>query len=191
MVVLTGGPGAGKTAVLNLVRQRLCSHVYVVEESASILFGGGFPREADRAARKAAQRAIYHVQCELEIIAKRRTGSILAVCDRGTLDGLAYWPGEPAEFFEELGTSLGAELARYAAVIHLRTPPAAHYSNDSNHLRVESADEAHRIDQRIHEVWSAHPRRFTIDSHEDFLLKARHTLDFIEHERTQACPDCA
>jgi dephospho-CoA kinase len=41
-VVLTGGPGAGKTAVLELIRQDFCKHVKVLPESASILFGGDF-----------------------------------------------------------------------------------------------------------------------------------------------------
>ena len=42
-VVLTGGPGAGKTAVLELIRQNFCKHVKVLPESAGILFGGGIP----------------------------------------------------------------------------------------------------------------------------------------------------
>ena len=33
-VVLTGGPGAGKTAVLELVRRSLCRHVRILPESA-------------------------------------------------------------------------------------------------------------------------------------------------------------
>lgn len=44
-VVLTGGPGAGKTALLELVRQSFCTHVKVLPEAASIVFGGGFPRD--------------------------------------------------------------------------------------------------------------------------------------------------
>ena len=65
-VVLTGGPGAGKTAVLELVRQSLCKHLWIVPESAGILFGGGFPRGGAVIQRRAAQRAIYFVQRELE-----------------------------------------------------------------------------------------------------------------------------
>ncbi len=33
-VVLTGGPGAGKTAVLELIRQSFCKHVKVLQEAA-------------------------------------------------------------------------------------------------------------------------------------------------------------
>ncbi len=43
-IALTGGPGAGKTAVLELLRKYFCKHVRVLPEAASILFGGGFPR---------------------------------------------------------------------------------------------------------------------------------------------------
>jgi hypothetical protein len=50
-VVLTGGRGAGKTAVLELVRQHLCRHVDVLAESASILFSlAGFCAEQLRQA---------------------------------------------------------------------------------------------------------------------------------------------
>jgi DNA helicase TIP49 (TBP-interacting protein) len=53
-VVLTGGPGAGKTAVLEVIRRALCRHVHVLPESAGILFGGGFPRGSAPALRRPA-----------------------------------------------------------------------------------------------------------------------------------------
>lgn len=61
-IVVTGGPGAGKTAVLELIRRAMCHHVHVLPESAGIVFGGGFPREARPAVLRPAQRAIYYVQ---------------------------------------------------------------------------------------------------------------------------------
>ena len=67
-IVLTGGPGAGKTAVLEMVRHTLCEHVLILPEAATIVFGGGFPRREERESRRAAQRAIFHVQRELEAI---------------------------------------------------------------------------------------------------------------------------
>ena len=66
-VVLTGGPGAGKTAVLELIRLFFCVHVRTLPEAAGIVFGGGFPRSDRQVLRQAAQRAIYHVQRELEV----------------------------------------------------------------------------------------------------------------------------
>jgi len=91
-VVLTGGPGAGKTAVLELIRQSFCGHVEVLPESAGIVFGGGFPGGERPAHRQAAQKAIFYVQRELEAAADAEHQAVV-LCDRGTVDGAAYWPG--------------------------------------------------------------------------------------------------
>ena len=155
-VVLTGGPGAGKTAVLELIRQHFCRHVKVLPEAAGIVFGGGFPREAAAACRRAAQRAIYYVQRELEVTGDSHNPAIV-LCDRGTVDGLAYWPGLADDFWSELGTTLQREFARYDAVIHLRTPAEEHGYNHQNPLRTESAATAAEIDLRILEAWHSHP----------------------------------
>jgi hypothetical protein len=79
-----------------------------------------------------------------------------------------------------------AELARYAAVIHLRTPPASEY-NHKNPLRTESAAEARRIDARILEMWRRHPRRFVIDHDHHFLAKADAAMRLIADELPRCC----
>ena len=170
-IVLTGGPGAGKTAVLELARQHFCKHVLVLPESAGILFGGGFPRGAQTFEREAAQRAIYRIQCELETIADHRDDVAVVLCDRGTVDGAAYWPEGPVSFWDALGTTHDAELSRYDAVIHLRTPAPSTY-NHANPLRIESALEASAIDARIEASWDRHPLRETIESTPNSLEKA-------------------
>jgi predicted ATPase len=40
-IVLTGGPGAGKTATLEMIKHAFCEHVRVLPEAATIVFGGG------------------------------------------------------------------------------------------------------------------------------------------------------
>lgn len=182
-IVLTGGPGAGKTAVLDMLRHELCEHVAILPESAGIVFGGGFPRTREPEVRRAAQRAIYHVQCELEA-AFEAGGSNVLLCDRGALDGVAYWPG-PDDFWNALGTTWDAVLRRYDVVIHLRVPEEPHYGHQ-NPLRTESAAEARAIDERILQAWSGHARRIVIDSSDKFIEKARRALDAI---RT-ALPEC-
>lgn len=182
-VVLTGGPGAGKTAVLELIRQYFCKHVKVLPEAASIIFGGGFPRDDDAACRRAAQRAIFYVQRELEITGDGGNPTIV-LCDRGTLDGLAYWPGEADEFLLSVGTTRGDQLARYDAVIHLRTPAADHGYNP---LRTESAAAAAQVDVRILQAWERHPRRFVVESTSDFLDKAAEALRILRDEMPDCC----
>ncbi len=80
-VVLTGGPGAGKTAVLELIRQAFCKHVTVLPEAAGILFGGGFPRGNTPDLERPAQRAIFFTQRELEATADAGNAAIV-LCDR-------------------------------------------------------------------------------------------------------------
>src|SRR5512137_1882715 len=101
-VVLTGGPGAGKTAVLELIRLFFCEHVKTLPEAASIVFAGQFPRSARPPLRQAAQRAIYHVQRELESVADADDSAVV-ICDRGTIDCAAYWKGD-GDLFSSVGS---------------------------------------------------------------------------------------
>ena len=185
-VVLTGGPGAGKTAVLELIRQSFCEHVKVLPEAASIVFGGGFPREDDVDCKRAAQRAIFFVQRELEITADVHNPTIV-LCDRGTLDGLAYWPGPMEDFWSAAKTTLAEQLARYDAVIHLRTPALELGYNHQNRLRIESATVAAEIDERIFRAWETHPRRFVVESAAEFLDKAAKTIEILRSEMPECC----
>lgn len=186
-IVLTGGPGAGKTAILEMVRQSLCHHVAILPESASIIFKGGFWRKTSIPARQAAQRAIFHVQRELEQLVCEEREAAIALCDRGSLDSLAYWPTSRASYFKQLNTTLDDELNRYYAVIHLRVPAQFSGYDHSNPMRIESAKEAQRIDAKIEDVWRKHPRRFVVESTADFMTKARITIALIEQELAACC----
>lgn len=186
-VAVTGGPGAGKTAVLELAVRMFCEHVAVLPESASVLFAGGFPRHDSLAGRSAIQRAIFHVQREVErLVAEERLVAV-ALCDRGTPDGLAYWPASELQFFDELGTTRSAECARYSAVVHLETPTAARGYDHSNPQRTEDPELARRIDERLRTVWMDHPRRFLIPSTVDFMSKVRATLEVVRAELPPCC----
>ena len=184
-VVLTGGPGAGKTAILELIRQSFCEHVIVLPESASIVFGGGFPRGADVVCQQAAQRAIFYLQREIETAADAEN-PVVVLCDRGTVDGAAYWLGKP-DFWLSVGTTLDEQLHRYDAVIHLRTPAAGDGYNHRNPLRVETAAEALRLDALVARAWDRHPRRFFVEASSDFLDKAAHALEILRRELPECC----
>ncbi len=187
LVVLTGGPGAGKTAVLEVVRRQFCEHVSVLPEAASILFLGGFPRRQGLPGRTAAQRAIWHVARELERMALEEQRSAIVLCDRGTLDGLAYWPAEAGPLTAAMGTTVEAEMARYAAVIHLRTPSARGGYNHQNPARIETAVDAAHIDEAIARAWDGHPRRSFVESTPDFVDKMRQAIELIRAEVPACC----
>jgi AAA domain len=136
--------------------------------------------------RRAAQRAIFHVQRELEAAGDSHNPAVV-LCDRGTIDGLAYWPGPSEEFWSSLSTTLEAELGRYDAVIHLRTPAAEHGYNHQNPLRTESAGTSADIDARIMHAWERHSRRFVVESAAKFLDKVSTALEILRAELPECC----
>jgi predicted ATPase len=184
-IVLTGGPGAGKTAVLELVRRQFCLHVRVLPEAAGIVFGGGFPRSALQGECRAAQRAIYFVQRELEQLGEDANAAVV-LCDRGTVDGAAYWPG-PGDFFAGVDTSKEREMRRYDAVIHLRTPRAGAGYGNGNPLRTETAEMAASIDDALMRAWDGHPCRFIVEASGDFLEKAARTMEILRNILPACC----
>jgi predicted ATPase len=178
-IVITGGPGAGKTSALEMAKWTLRPHIGFACESATIVFGGGFPREKSVAARCAAQRAIFHVQRELESLWDGDPTVDALLCDRGTPDSAAYYPGPVDALYGAVGTTRAAELARYDAVIHMR-PPRGNHEYQQVGLRTESVVEAARMDALIAAAWDGHPNRvFVADSH-DFVAKMRRVMALIE-----------
>jgi hypothetical protein len=130
--------------------------------------------------QRAAQRAIFFVQRELERAADASNAAIV-LCERRTVDSAAYWPGP------EVLWALEEQLARYEAVIHLRTPTSDGGYNHRNPLRTESAGEAAAIDARIVRAWEHHPRRFVIDACPEFIEKATRALEILRDEVPTCC----
>jgi hypothetical protein len=86
-----------------------------------------------------------------------------------------------------VGTTLGEQVGRYDAVIHLRTPTSDGGYHTQNPLRVEAADEAASIDEEIADAWAGHPRRFLLDATPDFLTKASQALTILREEVPACC----
>ncbi len=184
-VVLTGGPGAGKSAVLELARLFFCEHVVTLPEAAGIVFGGRFPRDGRPAIVQAGQCAIYHVQRALETTVEAEHAAMV-ICDRSTLDSSAYWQG-PGDLWSAVGTTREAEMDRYHAAIHLRTPAAPRLYVRNNPLRIETLEQAHALDARIADAWRGHPRYFEIPATPDFLAKAGHALAHLRELIPECC----
>ncbi len=164
-VVLTGGPGGGKTTAADLFRREIGDRVTVVPEAATLLFTGGFPRPSEAEATRSVQAAIYSVQRNLEDVQAKRFPDRILLCDRGTVDGGAYWPDGADGFFASVGSSHQAELDRYDAVIFFETAArGGHGFESENRYRTESHEQAIALDQRLRELWMPHPR-FTLIPH--------------------------
>lgn len=180
-IVLTGGPGGGKTTAADLFRREIGERVVVVPEAATLLFSGGFPRSSEVHARRSAQCAIYHVQRHLEDVQSALFPERILLCDRGTIDGAAYWPDEGPGFFEMLGSSEQAELERYDAVIFFESAAVGGISIEGgNPTRIESAKQALELDRQLHHLWSKHPRFVLVPHNPSFIKKIMHGLSVLE-----------
>jgi predicted ATPase len=158
-VVISGGPGGGKSTVAAALRRELGARVVIVPEVATHLLGGFFPGIQGPDDRRALQRAIYHVQVNLEAVHRAQAADdLVLVFDRGVLDGAAYWPDGCDAFFDTVCGDANAARARYDAVVFLESAACGGLAIDTNNVtRTEELREAAGLDARLRDLWSPHP----------------------------------
>ncbi len=180
-IVLTGGPGGGKTTAADLFRREMGDKVVLVPEAATMVFSGGFPRVTEPSAVHAAQRAIYHVQRNLEDVQVALYPERVLLCDRGTVDGAAYWPGPSNGFFEDVGSTLEREMARYDAVIFFESAAVGGMGIEGgNPIRNESMEKAVELDCKLRDLWSQHPKFMLVPHNPSFFKKISFGLAVLE-----------
>lgn len=178
---MTGGPGGGKTTAADLFRRELGEQVVVVPESATILFSGGFPRSTQVDAVRSTQTVIFQLQRSLEDVQAALYPGRILLCDRGTIDGAAYWPDGSDEYFRAMNTSLDAELDRYDAVVFFETAAVAGLSIEGgNPVRLESLEQARRLDAQLRLLWSRHRRFLFVPHDQSFFRKLTVALEQLQ-----------
>ncbi|MEC9282406.1 MAG: AAA family ATPase [Bdellovibrionota bacterium] len=180
-IVLTGGPGGGKTTAAELLKREFREEVVLVPEAATLLFTGGFPRSNDPFILEATQKAIYEVQKSLEDVQNVHFPGRYLLCDRGTLDSAIYWPHGPENFLETMGSSIESELNRYSAVVFFQSAAVGDSAiDDGNPVRNESLSEAKTLDQELFKIWSKHPNFHHIPHEKSFFEKIKKAFHQIE-----------
>lgn len=179
LIVLTGGPGGGKTTLIEELsrdagwRERVAA---LPEAIWTLRHANISPQD------RLFQRAMVYVQMGLEeglqtALAKARPRAIL--CHRGTLDPLAYWlqrGWSEDEFFVFTQTARETLLGRYAAVIHLVTAAdgaAEHYARYPAAHRPETPAQAIELDRLLQHAWQEHPHYYRFDNAgQDWMAKS-------------------
>jgi hypothetical protein len=161
-IVLTGGPGGGKSAFIEqLSGDRDWRGRFLALPEAIAVVG----RLGISPCERAFQRLMVEIQRALEDALDRALQGDEArfvLCDRGTLDPLAYWLDrgwDEAQFFDFTHTSREEHYGRYLAVIHLVTAAdgaSGHYVRWSRAHRPEGLADALRIDRLLGQVWGGH-----------------------------------
>lgn len=189
-IVLTGGPGSGKTTGLRHLVDHLTGRgwrVLVVPEAATLLLTGGVAdighlAATDRSAYLDVQRRLTAMQWGLRDHFRRLAvdlaadgngsgglgegGRTVLLHDRAVLDNAAYMSA--TEFADVVRDATGhtpAEAAAtYDAVIHLVTAAdgaAEHYTLANNEARTETPETAIAMDRAVQNSWLGHPH-FTV-----------------------------
>ena len=160
-IVITGGPGSGKTVITHRLADQDPARFIAVPEAATQVYDQLNTRwdRLDLAGRHDAQRRMYELQLEQEArLAEAHPDKVLLL-DRGTIDGAAYWPEGAEPFWRDRNTTLAAELMRYDAVILLETSAAIglYDGDESNFCRFEDPAAAIASGERLRQLWSGHP----------------------------------
>lgn len=179
-IVLTGGPGGGKTTLIEeLSREPTWAGRFVAlpEAIAIVAHTGVSPHE------QLFQRLMVEMQTAMEDALVRALGPDdprFILCHRGSLDPLAYWLDRgwsEQEFFAYTGATREQHYRRYTAVIHLVTAADGakeYYRHWPDAHRPEQIEDAIRLDGLLHRVWRDHPRYYRIDNEgRDWIGKAR------------------
>lgn len=191
-IVLTGGPCAGKSSSLELVRDYLKSMgymVYIVQESATELINSGIKPFGDDAIDMVQfQDIILRYQIEKEMIIESVAEKInpdkevVIIYDRGAMDNKAYIGQEN---FDKLLNKYNLKemdlLNRYDLVIHLETgAKSGAYTKENNSARYEDIKKAIEMDNNNYEAWKNHVNLIKISSCEDFAKKQNELIEIIK-----------
>lgn len=193
--VITGGPCAGKTQIMNYLTQTLEErgyHVFIVPETPTELILNGI-RPGKHISMEDFQNFVLDKQLAKEELYNELTkfydeDKIVIFYDRGIMDACAYVDKDT--FFEGLlrkrGLSFASVFARYDAVIHLVTTAdgaeqfyqwndPSKSSEGNNAARSESPAEAREKDKKTLNAWVGHPHLRIIDNSTDFIGKINNT----------------
>lgn len=199
-IVLTGGPCAGKTRVLNQLSQDFGEEVEMVPEAANMLIGGGFPMPSQTLPyserwQLSLQDPLYALQHSIEANHQeiaRNTDKHLIVCDRGVLDQAAYFKRGVDEFLDRFKIPDISQIHnRYKVVIHLGTvaflgDKQYRQASSGNQIRVES-EIAHVLEaeKATRKAWQSHPNRVIIEPSQDFKDKYEKVAEIVSNQLKQ------
>lgn len=191
-MVLTGGPCAGKSSSLELIREYLKNNgyiVFVVGESATEMINSGIKCFGDKClAVVDFEEILLNYQLEKDRIVDSvvnnyyKDKDVVIIYDREIIDFKAYVSNE--DFYNLLNKYNLSELDilnKFDLVIHLETAAnGKDYTNLNNKARSETEKEAIDLDNKVYEAWKKHNNLIKIRCYDNFIDKQKEIIRICE-----------
>lgn len=188
-IVITGGPGAGKTSVLKHLSEHLGNKgfdVVIVPETATEIISSGITPA--KIGQKAFQRNLLQMQLAKEEyytdMAEHLKKDVIMIFDRGALDGKAYLDDEQfAEILDDMGLTEEMLISKYDALFYLETPAGSNsefYTVENNPARSETPGEASEIALKTLDAWQKYNKVIKIRNERRFEDKIAALISEIE-----------
>lgn len=179
--VLTGGPCGGKSSAAEIIKREALKAGYrclFIPEVYTIVVANGveYPKEEDEEELLDFHKVMLKMQLQMEDsfteFAEQYSAkgeNVLILLDRGFIDNKSYVPTQLWKMVLNhfRYSSDEAVMNRYDIVLHLKSVAvdARHYYSIEGHTtRLETADEAQKLDELLSEAWEPHPQHFSIDN---------------------------
>jgi len=191
-IVLTGGPGGGKTKVTEEITRYLEKHnykVFLISETATEIINSGLKMFGDDPIEPIEfQRLVFKTQLFKEHLIESAIENYgeckkVIILDRGLMDNKAYITNSEFELLlSEFNLTEEDICKRYDIVIHLNTAAylKSGYTKENNKARSEDEKEAIIRDQRVFESWSIHNNHYIVKPEIDFDIKKDNVLKIVQ-----------
>lgn len=192
-IVLTGGPGSGKTTVLNSIVNMYTSlgvKVVVVSETATEIINSGIkPFGDDKIEMLDFQKLVLSLQLSKEKIYDEAirmyqkvhpNEDILIIYDRGSIDNKAYITDEEFDAVMQsvCDDNYSTILNKYDLIIDL-VGSKKFYTLENNKARSESADVALTLGEKTLKSWVGHPKVKIVGPKENMNDKVSEVVSYI------------
>ncbi len=184
-ILITGGPGAGKTESKRFLQEALNVrgyHALFIPETATELIGAGISASTVGSRSYQTEQLIKQILKEKAamnkakaLISQNSSTRPVLIFDRGTLDGIA-WSGQ--EEFDAILQSQKLNMAElvldYDAIFHMESAGCRldeNYDQSNNPARIASPKEACRLDHILRNVYRSNPEWHFIESDADIQKK--------------------
>lgn len=192
LIVLTGGPCAGKSTAMSWIQNAFSERGYkvlFVPETATELINGGVAPWTcgTNADYQCLQFHLQEVKEDIFIRAAKtmKDQKILIVCDRGMMDNKVYMNDEEyADVVKRINLDEEKQCNKYDAVFHLVTAAKGeaeiYLSNkEGNAARIETVEQACALDDKLIAAWTGHPHLRVIDNSSNFENKMKRLVSEI------------